>query len=71
VKAKQGSNGKKTADGALQALRRAATKAVELARLTGTPAYVLENDRIVDVAKRTKKKPKKRGRAARKNGSAA
>ena len=40
---------------ALKALRRAAKKAVELARLTGTPAYVLENGRIVDIAKRKRK----------------
>jgi len=37
---------------ALKALRRAAKKAVELARATGTHAYVLENGRIVDIAKR-------------------
>jgi hypothetical protein len=44
---------------ALKALRRAAKNAVELARLTGTPAYVLENGRIVDIAKRgrTTKRP--------------
>ena len=40
---------------ALKALRRAAKKAVDLARLTGTPAYVLKNGQIVDVAKRTHK----------------
>jgi hypothetical protein len=40
------------AQAALKALRRAAKKAVELAQITGTPAYVLENGRIVDIAKR-------------------
>ena len=46
---------KKFSTDALKALRRAAKKAVELARLTGTPAYVLENGRIVDIAKRPRK----------------
>ncbi len=41
---------------ALKALRRAAKKAVELARLTGTPAYVLKNGQVVDVTKRARKK---------------
>jgi hypothetical protein len=45
---------------ALKALRRAAKKAVELARLTGTHAYVLENGRIVDIAKRKRKTRKTR-----------
>jgi hypothetical protein len=44
---------------ALAALRRAAKKAVELARQTGTPAYVLENGKIVDIARRTGKARKK------------
>jgi hypothetical protein len=43
MKGKVSSNRKKTTPPALKALRRAAKKAVELARLTGTPAYVLEN----------------------------
>jgi hypothetical protein len=64
VNAKPNSKAKKPADGVLKALRRAAKKAVELARLTGTPAYVLGNGRIIDIAKRTKKKQKKHGRAA-------
>jgi hypothetical protein len=71
VKAKRDLKAKKTADGVLKALRRAAKKAVELARLTGTPAYVLENGRMIDIAKQTKKKQKKHGRAAGKKGYAA
>jgi len=55
MKAKASSDGEKMATDALKALRRAAKKAVELARLTGTPAYVLENGRIVDIAKRKRK----------------
>jgi hypothetical protein len=38
-----------------KALRRAAKKAAEWARLTGTPAYVIKDGRIVDVAKRKRK----------------
>ncbi len=55
MKAKAPSNGKKTVPAALKALRRAAKKAVELARRTGTSAYVLENGRIVDIAKRSRR----------------
>ncbi len=55
MKGKASSDGEKMAADALKALRRAAKKAVELARLTGTPAYVLENGRIVDIAKRKRK----------------
>jgi hypothetical protein len=55
MKAKASSDSEKMATDALKALRRAAKKAVELARLTGTPAYVLENGRIVDIAKRKRK----------------
>ncbi len=55
MKAMASSNGELMAKDALKALRRAAKKAVELARLTGTPAYVLQNGRIVDVAKRPRK----------------
>ncbi len=61
MKAKADSYGKKMAHGALKALRRAAKKAVERARLTGTPAYVLENGRIVDIAKRPRTTRKNRG----------
>jgi hypothetical protein len=52
---------KKTAPAALKALRRAAKKAVDLGRLTGTPAYVLKNGRIVDAAKPTRKTRKFHG----------
>jgi hypothetical protein len=40
---------------ALKALRRAAKNAVELARRTGTAAYVMENGRIIDAAKPIRK----------------
>lgn len=49
------SHGKKTEPAAHQAMRRGAKKAIELGRLTRTPAYVLENGQIVDAAKRTRK----------------
>ena len=52
---KASSSAKEQVPDALKALRRAAKKAVELARLTGTHAYVLENGRIVDIAKRKRK----------------
>jgi hypothetical protein len=46
---------------ALVALRRAAKKAVGFARRTNTPAYVLENGKIVDIARpRTETTQKKR-----------
>jgi hypothetical protein len=44
------SKGKKGAPPALLALRRAAKKAIELARTTGTSAYVLKDGHIVDAA---------------------
>jgi hypothetical protein len=55
MKAKRTPNAKNLPPAALKALRRAAKKAVELGCLTGTPAYVLENGRIVDAAKPTRK----------------
>jgi hypothetical protein len=55
MKRKASSSAKEPVPDALKALRRAAEKAVELARLTGTPAYVLENGRIVDIAKRKRR----------------
>jgi hypothetical protein len=58
MKTKPTSNGGKRAPAALKALRRAAKRAVELARLTGTPAYVLKNGKIIDIAKRTRNTPK-------------
>jgi len=60
MKAKASST-EKMAQDALKALRRAAKNAVELARLTGTPAYVLENGRIVDIAKRNRKTRRTKG----------
>jgi len=65
VKVKPVSNREEMASGALAALRRAARKAVELARRTGTPAYVVENGRIVDLAKRGRTNRSKRGRTDR------
>ena len=47
---------------ALAALRRAAKSALELARRTGTPAYVLVDGKIVDLAETAAsqtRKPKK------------
>jgi hypothetical protein len=55
MKANPKSNGRKPEPPALKALRRAAKKAIELGRLTGTPAYVLKDGRIIDAAKRTRK----------------
>jgi len=55
MKTKSTSNGKKPVPPALRALRRAAKNALELGRLTGTPAYVLRNGKIVDAAKRARK----------------
>ena len=62
MKARQRSNKEPVPD-ALKALRRAAKKAVELARLTGTPCYVMENGRIVDIAKRGRATRRKRGQS--------
>lgn len=39
----------KEAAGTLRALRRAARRARELAEKTGTPFYVMKNNRIVDL----------------------
>jgi diaminopimelate decarboxylase len=46
------------ADRALKALRRAAKNALKLARQTGTPCYVMERDKIVDIAERGRAKAK-------------
>lgn len=50
----------------LRALKRAAKNALELARQTGTPCYVMEGNKIVDIAKRgrAKTKAKKKRRSA-------
>ena len=52
--------------GALAALRRAARNALKLAQETGTPCYVMEGSKIVDIAKRgrAKAKAKKKRRSA-------
>jgi hypothetical protein len=41
---------------ALAALERAAKKAVELAKRGGTPAYVLQGGKIVDIARSPRRK---------------
>jgi diaminopimelate decarboxylase len=43
----------KEAAGTLRALRRAARRARELAEKTGTPFYVMKNNRIVDLNPRS------------------
>ena len=52
IKAKPASNRRKTVPATLKALRRAGKKGVALARLTGTPAYVMKNGQIVDIARK-------------------
>ncbi|MFL5243080.1 MAG: hypothetical protein ACJ8FY_13310 [Gemmataceae bacterium] len=52
MKSKTSVKESKAAKGVLKALQRAGKKAVELARLTGTPALVIRNGQIVDAAKR-------------------
>ena len=42
--------------GAFQALKRAARNARELSRATGTPFYVLEDGKVVDLNRQQKKK---------------
>ncbi len=59
MRAKPASSGKKQVTAALKALRRAGKKAVALGRLTGTPAYVLKDGQIVDLAKRPRKSSSK------------
>jgi hypothetical protein len=43
----------------LPALKRAAKKAVKLARQAGAPAYVMIDGKIVDIAKKPRKSRKK------------
>ena len=43
---------------ALAALKRASQQAIELARQTKTPAWVLEGDKLVDAAKQQRKSRK-------------
>jgi hypothetical protein len=47
----------------LRALRRAAKRALELGLKTGTPVYVWENNRIVDLTK--EQRPSKRSKSKR------
>jgi hypothetical protein len=51
---------KKKNPDALPALERAAKKARELARRTGTAAYVMENGKIINIAARSPSKRTKR-----------
>lgn len=44
----------------LPALKRAAKKAVKLARQAGAPAYVMIDDKIVDIAKKRPRAPRKK-----------
>jgi hypothetical protein len=56
---------------ALIALRRAAKAALEQARAQGTPCYVLENGRIIDIAKAAEPKsvgPKRSRHTGRSTG---
>lgn len=54
------------ADRTLAALKRAGKSALALALQTGTPCYVMEGNKIVDIAKRerAKAKAKKKRRSA-------
>lgn len=51
--------------GALPALKRAARRALELARQTGTPCWVLRDGRMVDIAKESKRRAPSRQRQER------
>ena len=48
---------------ALAALRRASQQALELARQSNTPAWVMEDDKLVDAA-RPQRKPRKKNEDA-------
>ncbi len=43
-----------------KALRRAARRALQLGLQTGTPVYVMENGKIVDLTKQTCRKPRRK-----------
>ena len=45
--------------GSMQALKRSAASALKLARKTNTPCYVMKDGKIVDIAARRAKAPKK------------
>ena len=44
----------------LRALRRAARRALELGIKTGTPVYVMRNNKIVDLTKEQSTKPRRK-----------
>ncbi len=46
--------------GSYAALRRAAKRALQIGLETGTPVYVLEHGKIVDLTKRYRRKTKRR-----------
>jgi DNA-directed RNA polymerase subunit K/omega len=56
MKAKQTPSSDQLAAGELAALRRAAKRALELGIATDTPVWVMENGKIVDIAKRERRK---------------
>jgi hypothetical protein len=49
---------------ALAALRRAAKEALELAKRTGPPCYVLKNGKIVDIARSKTSRARKPGKSS-------
>ena len=51
--------------GALPALKRAARRALELARQTGTPCWVLRNGRMVDIAGESERRARSHQRQGR------
>lgn len=51
--------------GALPALKRAARRALELARQTGTPCWVLRDGRMVDIAKDSERRARSHQRQER------
>jgi hypothetical protein len=63
MKRKRPSANQKPELAALAALKRAAKNAIELARRTGTPAWVLENGKLIDAAKPARKTAKNHRRA--------
>jgi hypothetical protein len=54
--------------GISRALHRAARKALELGIKTGTPVYVIKNDKIVDLTKNQQATRKSRKRSSKKHG---
>lgn len=51
--------------GTLPGLKRAARRALELARQTGTPRWVLRNGRMVDIAEESKRRARSHQRQGR------